>query len=81
MNHRQPETGALADPLGREERLRSPCKRRAVHAHAGVGGEQPHITPRLQPDGIALVDHDIDHGEDQPAATRHRVAGIDRKVE
>ena len=48
MHHRQAEAGALADALGREERLDRARQRRLVHADAGVGDRQADIVAGRQ---------------------------------
>ena len=64
----QPEPGALARRLGREERLEDARLGLGVHPAAGVGHRQPR----------APVLHLNAHG--QPAAGGHRVARVDHEV-
>ncbi len=79
-----PRPAALADRLGGEERLEHLVADFGRHAAAGVADRQHHIGagPHLGIGlGIGLVEHDVAGLQQQLAAVRHRVAGVDRHVE
>ena len=79
-----PRPGALADLLGGEERLEHLVPHLRRHAGAGVAdrkhhiGAGPHVGIGLR---VGFVEHDVARLEQQLAAVRHRVAGVDRHVE
>ena len=84
VDHAQPEARALADFLGGEERLEHLVLHLLGHAGAGVAdgkhhiGAGPHVGIGLR---VGFVEHDVARLQQQLAAVRHRVAGVDRHVE
>ncbi len=80
----EPETGAAADVLGREERLEHARQHILGHAAAGVGDGDHHIGAGRHfglGGGVALVEPGVGGFDGQVAAGRHRVAGVDGEVE
>ena len=67
----QPQSGAVANILRREERLEESAERVTVHADATVADRQTHVSSRLRLRLIAqlrLAEHDDIGGEREPAA-------------
>ena len=84
IDRRQPKPGALADLLGREERLEDLVDDLAWNAGAGVGDVDPDIFGRRhalvgEPRGFFARDICCSYGE--LAAIGHRVARIDGEVD
>ncbi len=80
----QPEAGALALGLGGEERLEHPLERGRIHPVSVVAHAQADVAPRLEAGPrarVALVDVDVRGLDQQPAASRHRVAGVHGQVD
>ena len=69
VDHREPETGALADGLRAEERLEDARARLLVHAVAGVGDRD---------DGVAVL---VARGDREGASVRHRVARVHCEID
>ncbi|MBA7484170.1 hypothetical protein ES707_19694 [subsurface metagenome] len=83
VHHRQPEPGALADRLCREERIEGACDHIGRHADAGVGNAEREILPRRQ---VALargmlVEPFVGGLDRDAPALGHGVARIDAEVE
>ena len=80
----QPEARALADALGREERLEQVRLNLRAHADSGVAHAEHRVGPgagagmRLD-EGVVEVD--VAGLDRKPSALRHRVAGVHREVE
>ena len=70
------ESGALADGLGREERVERVGRGLGVHARAGVADAQDDVGPRLDLERLRVGGGQLDAiGLDrQRASGRHRVA-------
>ena len=88
VHHRQAEAGALAGPLGGEERIGRARQCRLIHAGAGVGDGQHDIvaagaTCSRKPMKLAVAapPRGVAGGDAQPAAIRHGVARVGRQVE
>ena len=83
-HHAEPETRALADLLGREERIEDAFEDRLRNPRAGIGDLDLDIVAGIagaDRDGFADAEHHIARRQRQPAPIRHRVAGVDREVE
>ena len=78
--HAEAEPTALADLLGREEGLDRASEDLLGHAFAGIGDRDQHIIARRQI-RRRLAAADIGGADRQPAASGHRVAGVDRQVQ
>ena len=84
VDGRKAEPGALADLLGREERLEDLGLDLRRNAGAGVLDLDQHIVGRRQrlvAEGRDLRRLDVARADRQRAAVRHRVAGIDGEVD
>jgi hypothetical protein len=78
-----PEPGALAEALGGVERLEDAGEHVGWHALAGVAYFHRHVVAGLDVGvlrRIVLIKMGVPGGERQPAAARHRVAGIVGKI-
>ena len=84
IDHAETESGAGACRLGGEERLERAPAHLFRHARSRVGDRNQDIVPganiriRLRIVGIKTRMRDFDR---QSSAVRHRVPGVDRKVE
>ncbi|VVN77193.1 hypothetical protein PS685_05357 [Pseudomonas fluorescens] len=84
VDHRQPETGALADGLGGEKRIESLGQDRRRHAGTVVADGDHQVVPgldRLQGGDVAAVEVHVGGFDQQLAAIGHRVPGVDHQVE
>ena len=84
VHRRQPEAGALARLLGREERLEDARARRVVDARAGVAHRE-HDPAADWHAGVVrrgrVLDVDVLGGDGEHAARRHGVARVDDQVD
>jgi hypothetical protein len=78
---RQAETGALAERLGREERLENPGQDIGRDSDAGVGHRQGDEVALELIDPVALLERDVSRRQRDRAAARHGVARVDRDVD
>lgn len=80
VDHGKPRARALADVLGREERIENPRRHRVRHAGAAVGDRDLDIVARRQ---VGLVRRQAKIGERdvQRAALGHGIAGVVGEVE
>src|SRR6185312_6346994 len=76
---REPQPAALANFLGGEERLQCPLEHLAGHPDTVILNSDAHIVARLQFSQVRTLD--IARGDPQASAFRHRIPGIDRKIE
>src|SRR3979490_2603364 len=84
VDHAQPEAGALAGPLGGEERVEHLVEDAGGNADAGIAPRDQGIVARFDVAvhaGVILVEIDRTGFEDKLAAVRHGVAGVERKIE
>ena len=84
VDHRQAEAGALADLLGREERLEDLLDQVRRDAGAGVFHFDDHIFGRREvavAELPALFRRHVAGADGQLAASRHGVARVDREVD
>ena len=80
-NLTEAKAGALADRLGREERLECALDHFGGHARPGIGHRHADIVARLDiADGVG-AERDVARRDDQLADPLHRVARIDRQVD
>ena len=78
------EAGALADLLRREERLEEVRPHVRRHAVAGIADAQQHVRSRRAGDvrrEVVALGGDVRGLDDEPAAVRHRVAGVHGEVQ
>jgi len=75
----------LSDLLGREERLEHPIANVCRDSDSGVGHRDHHIgagPDLLRMDrGKRRIEHHVTGLQDELAATRHGIAGVDRQVD
>ncbi len=84
VDHAQPEPGSLAHTLGRKERIEHPVADRLGNSGAGIAHRDHDIIADLNVAigrGIILIETHIVGFQNQLAAARHGVAGVDRKIE
>ena len=83
VDAREAEAGAFLLLLCREERLERAAARLVVHADAGVGDADDDVRPGMcvQLRRVVLVDRHVRRPHLEEAAARHRVAGVERKVD
>ena len=83
VDHRQTEARALADFLGGEEGLEDAFQDARRDARPRVGNRQPHETSWGQvgmPGAVLLSEQHVFRFDQQFAAGRHGVAGVDAQV-
>ena len=81
VHHRKTQSGAFADALGGEERLRRARKCFCVHAFTVIGDGQAKICAARQSRRIVAVGLQRASGNPDIAAVRHRVARVDGQVD
>ena len=84
IHRREAKPGALADFLGREERLEDLVDDIGRNAGAGIGDVDPHIIRRrhaLVGQLRGFIRRDVGGLHRQLAAVGHRVAGVDREID
>ena len=84
VDHAEAEPAADPRPLGGEEGLEGALEHLRRHAVAGVGDGEQDVGARPQTElecRIVRVDLRTRRLDDEPAALRHGVAGVDREVE
>ena len=84
VDHAQAEPGALADFLGREERLEHPVDDIGPNSDSGIADRDHHVIPRHNvavSRGIFLIEGHVLGFQDQLAALGHGIARVDRKIE
>ena len=80
----QPQTGALAQLLGGEERFEQVGEGVVVHAAAGVAHRQAHVAARRDlrvTEAVGLVEGDRGGLDGDPAGVADGVAGVDTQVD
>ena len=84
VDHAEAEAGALADLLGREERLEGAVDDLGRHAGRPIGDEQGNVVAGCYLDivpCVLLVETDVGRLDQEAPASRHGIAGVDGKVE
>ena len=84
VHGRKPETGALADFLGREERLEDLVDDIGWDSGAGIRYGDPHVVRRrhaLVGEMTGFLRGHVGGSNRQLAAVGHRVAGVDREID
>src|SRR5262249_2605803 len=84
VDGREAETGALADLLGREERLEALVQNVRRDAGPSVGDLDQHIVGRrhaLVSVARAVSGSDVRGAHPELAAVRHGIAGVDREID
>lgn len=80
-DHRQCQTGALADALGRIQGLNGAATGLCVHSHPDVAHEQTDMSAGLDRCIRRSIDVVVKGRHLQPPACGHGVLGADRQVE
>ncbi len=83
IDHREAQSGALADRLGGEERVEGLGEQVRQHTGSGVGHADRHISAgRAAAMGgrVGVVEMYVCGFDEEPAPVRHGVTGIDRQV-
>src|SRR5205814_5772614 len=83
-HHAEPEPGALADFLCREEGIENPVANGLRDTGAGIGNLDDDVVAGAldaDGDGLANAERDVSRRQCQLAAARHRIAGVDGEVE